>query len=840
MQITMANDVVKCPSQQTQSDPSARLLELSFQTSDVANLLKCTDIAADPTLRFSKEVCAEKIQCSRELIRRSKDGKVDIDNPILQKDISDSYVKLKLKRELVSMESIEAIKRFSEKKYGEKVGEKCKSPFDYDSKNKSCDTGVLDRAFGNMVNNCTENQLDSYCSLKNSDIFSTFDPANANKNMTQFALVKLVDTNIANALVSDTEIKDSIASIINSNESEETKYESLFIKLSEFKKGGKLDPILGLMLEGKNTRIIDFKKTDGFKFLKKMISTKNANIKEAIEKYRQDKASEMLGKNCKEVAHFSQICESATNLFDRKRLDKNKRKNLDIAEDDDDLQEVLNNIFELADLDQEKVQIVMDADKCLYLDKLLNEETVKDDFESIFSKPTNQQYPDFSTSKRKASTGVALSSENYIPSHMIGKESDTYSFVPNSSSNKPKIDLFVGQNSNNANRSIDPSSRNIFTNSSNSGTSNSQVYPNYGNQELATKIPPIDFTSPNGDLKSTTTAEQSTKTPGTNYDFTAKTEAVMPMEGNNTFFPGQQINTFPTRPTINDGSQFLADESLTTNSKIANEKNLSNETESKIEELNKKLAASEENLESMKAEKEAAEDEKEHALKVIEENKMIADLKKEITDLKAKVQTPQIKESSQKVNMATPQSTSNSFAKISTGEVERRVEPQQVVREVVNTNAPVNNNNQFDSNMQNGVRSAMPQNATATSSLKSGLVLTKINGNTTEKIAEGISEKILENDGTPFFIEEGGMIKEIIPVIENGKVVLDDKGKPLFEKVVKGKVGDKKFEAKKEERKPASITSKADLLRDQEKRLQYERAEYLKLKNITKQALDKK
>ena len=82
------------------------------------------------------------------------------------------------------------------------------------------------------------------------------------------------------------------------------------------------------------------------------------------------------------------------------------------------------------------------------------------------------------------------------------------------------------------------------------------------------------------------------------------------------------------------------------------------------------------------------------------------------------------------------------------------------------------------------------------------------------------------------------MVKEIIPIVKDGKVLVDDKGKPLFEKIVKGKVGDKKFAAVDANpnggtRAPSSITTPADLSRDQEDQMKRERARYLKLKQIT-------
>ena len=119
--------------------------------------------------------------------------------------------------------------------------------------------------------------------------------------------------------------------------------------------------------------------------------------------------------------------------------------------------------------------------------------------------------------------------------------------------------------------------------------------------------------------------------------------------------------------------------------------------------------------------------------------------------------------------------------------------------------------------------------------------ITAVDGMSAEKVTQTISSRIIELKGIPFYIEEGGMVKEIIPVLKDGVVQLDENGNPLYEKIVKGKATDKKFAKVKESgRAPAAITSTADLKRDQEDKLKRERAEYIKLKDLTNGVLKKK
>jgi hypothetical protein len=126
--------------------------------------------------------------------------------------------------------------------------------------------------------------------------------------------------------------------------------------------------------------------------------------------------------------------------------------------------------------------------------------------------------------------------------------------------------------------------------------------------------------------------------------------------------------------------------------------------------------------------------------------------------------------------------------------------------------------------------------------LPSGVIVTGVDDMSSDKVIKTISTRILEMNGLPFYIEEGGVVKEIIAVLKDGKIVLDEKGNPVFEKIVKGKIGDKKFALQKvNDRKPASVTvDYADMKRIEEERLKKERAaEYLKLKDLSNKALKK-
>ncbi|MBC7428735.1 MAG: hypothetical protein H7336_09005 [Bacteriovorax sp.] len=270
------------------------------------------------------------------------------------------------------------------------------------------------------------------------------------------------------------------------------------------------------------------------------------------------------------------------------------------------------------------------------------------------------------------------------------------------------------------------------------------------------------------------------------------------------------------------------------------------------EYLMKKLAAAEENLEKLKADNEAAEEDRVKQKKIDEETALIKDLKGQISDLKTQTAKNSAKKAADEsvaaqekaqiasrsnnfagatiIGSRSPEASQVAVATESYDEGRSRASAIQAAnaRSIASSSGPVLN-------------SVTNSDGSKTTTLGSGLVVTTVDGMTAEKAAITISNRIFELNGTPFYIEEGGVVKEIIAVVKDGKVLLDEKGNPIFEKIVKGKVGDKKFAKNKDkDRAPASITDAADLKRDQEEKLKRERAEYLKLKNLTNEALKRK
>lgn len=264
----------------------------------------------------------------------------------------------------------------------------------------------------------------------------------------------------------------------------------------------------------------------------------------------------------------------------------------------------------------------------------------------------------------------------------------------------------------------------------------------------------------------------------------------------------------------------------------------------KLTEAERKLAEAEENLKRLKIETQNAEESRARQKKIDEEEALVFDLKKQISDLKNEVKKTKedlLKKENLKEN---PSEEHQVFAN------------QNIKKEGIRTSDffptdgnknSVGRNSQGISSFENdkpsekvgGVRQTIENPATSSESLRKPVNLESRDGilltSTSSIKNETIANKILEMKGAPFLIEEGNMIKEIITVLKDGKIVFDKDGNPLFEKIVKGKKVAKKVNDSKSERLPGSVTTLPDLRRLEEEA--EKKMRYLDLLNLTKKVL---
>lgn len=263
----------------------------------------------------------------------------------------------------------------------------------------------------------------------------------------------------------------------------------------------------------------------------------------------------------------------------------------------------------------------------------------------------------------------------------------------------------------------------------------------------------------------------------------------------------------------------------------------------KIDTLSKRLEEQQAELDRKKAERDGsapaiddkAKSEREDQIRTLESQ--LGSLKKEIADARAKrkaIEELSTASSEQSPISGRTNATLDQALRTKSSETESKASIPSSVGNSPTADMKTNGVS-TNSSGAGSVPAAGTSSPTIASSLKGqSLVLTKLDGMSAEVLNETINNKIQESNGQPFLIEEGGFVKEIIPVLKDGKVVLDEKGRPVFEKIIKGKVGEVKIKDPKYS-KP-SISSQADLKKTDEVAKERDRLRYEALRKLSSEA----
>ncbi len=782
------------------------LFRLSSDIEKPMGVFSCTSARFRIGARFTTEACQNAISCRNNLENSGVDVKAG--SSAMNDLIALDFIKNAMIMHSDNMERFQVMKKFAQEKFDKKLGQKCMNRFTtkgmsqctgtlmekaFEERQKECDYGL-----GCYKNDDKELGLDSFANYKKKN-----DDQAGNLIRGYFSYRS--ETSVKKRLSDDDKRVEAIAALATNADFKKAKQEqkiALIIEAIGRDSNNRLkDPILGF--EFGNDNPANPSNADKFKEIIKMLESKTAStdFAKSFDNYRKKLAETRLGgeNSCGQTNTMINICNEATLISQGKVISKDAETAEDFSSDNtskigidyDLLKSSLGSKFDELDYNN-----LLDARRCVAFG-------ITDDFGN----------PKWKTTKEDSSSTGTMAQ--------------------------------LRMNQNEARGVVDsgsPSDSDLRDN----GTSTSLV----------------DRTGLSG-LKGPTDEKAGATS-------TASTEDIVSEEISNL---GQYSNGIGQTPAAQIGSNF-ADMYNASNFEAfaAKPKVKVTEDEVKPEEaqstastsasqdrmneyLMKKLAAAEENLEKLKAETAEADEERAKQKKMDEEAALIKDLKGQIADLKTqtaknaerKIASESAAEEARVSSSNNGNSYSSGSASISASRAEAPTAKVQATEKFdaapAPSQAPQSSASRSGSSSGAILSSVSNADGSKTTTLGSGLVVTTVDGMSSEKAQQTISNRILELNGTPFYIEEGGMVKEIIAVVKDGKVLLDEKGNPIFEKIVKGKVGDKKFASKakdKKDRVPASITDAADLKRDQEEKLKRERAEYMKLKNLTNGALKKK
>lgn len=813
--------------------------------------------------RYTPSYCSKMIDCRDTKLSEFK-GRLgqevrDRFNMFTAKD----YAKASYGYDGETMEELEKLRIFAEKKYNKKFSGEgfCKNRFEKIESSESCVADVFEKTYLEFQANCSEMSLGCYktplLGLKSFPAYyndlAAKDELNKGSGVVASYLESVSDLSAKNTLESDDAFLTSLIKIVDTsafrNANPEARLKLLHTALfpSESNKYH-TDPIFSLDFNFRGNRddFDKFKKNPQYENLKKIVTGRNLSkeaFKENFEKYRENRALEILSDkgSCEKAPTLNSLCSDFKKIANNETLGKKTKEEMyDLFwrdRGDDPLKiGALERILGIKFDDPKEYAILMDAQRCEIFNISSSYEVASGSLfspESTFRQNSRTNYGNLERSSASGSAAITERMREIESETRIAPLEETYSKKGLEATRKFHDSIAIAAGSD-----------------------------RYMKLDTAGSIPATSTS----DLATATTST----TINTVGDIAKKTTAVMNQDGSN-FSSGYSANGY--NPNNFNSFDSLAKARLEAEANIAGASNSrsiasntnfngkisenldGSETQSakSIYELSKKLEATEARLERLQAEAKATKDAQEKAeaqRKAEQENALIKELRSQITELKndrAKAatvaSTPKAADRGEDYYNRPNSNVTATPAlapapKASSDPKDWAASPDYDAS--IGKSAVAIASSGGTGRASNGAI-LTATNAEAQRSLATNSVVMQLDGMTTEAASVEISKKIIELNGLPFFVEEGNLVKQIVPIVKNGKVELDEFGNPKFEKIISGKAGLGKFASKKEKasRAPAAvvapISSTGDLKRLEEQKLEEERrrVRYEEMKKMT-------
>ena len=808
------------------NDPFAGLYQPNIfgmigETDNIMNNLECTNIKYEKNIgrRFSENYCSTYSRCVSTISDQ-------IASLGMKQIIADEYANFMLQTQIGQMEAIEKLNLFAHKKYKDQIKTSCGLHFDYDSADKNvsakCDPSLVDNVFSKMQENCDPN-ISSNCvrdlKFKGEDFNTIHSNKKNQSSVVKFYMAK-VSSEVEKLESTQQDALMELVKVISAPENEKQKLKNLSDALTKLNKEKKLDPILGFEVGDFSFEV--FKQSQLYKKLNAIISkhhnkfsaSESASLLDEFDKMRVDLVGIYNTQSCKSIKTFNEICISTKGLKDG----DNK----------------VNDVFTMspdAYFPKEKNSYLTENNSLVNITSAKQKQDFFIMLESLRCKAYN-------FSKKEESGGGGIGIGGFGTGGGINSYNNTFS-----------ITGFMYNNS--------PSTSNGFSGNSSAGFEKYNSL-DYYNSKSSEKERLANLTFPDSPLVSkladATPKVETIPSDNTTVAESASPSVLEPITPNSTTSSIQSTNEFNTL-----SNNFMEEKEPDNTNKISVEKNT--DLNDKVDSLSKKLANSEAQIDKMNKDREVAAQEARfqsqqsaYDSELESLNYQIKNLQKENASLQAqgknalsssKTSIPDSNSGESQNTESQLEKTNSSYTNIDNTNGHDRSEESRNEMAASASGPSSSGSSYYSTGSGESVSGAASKSTQSTgsgsantnSSSRPGLTLTRIDDMSSEKVEETIYALIETNNGKPFTVVEGGFYKEIIPLIVEGKVQIDSKtGKPIFQKITKGKVVDDKNNLiAKASVSNQAIESKADLVRAEEDRLKRERVEYLKLK---KQALE--
>lgn len=748
--------------------------------------------------RYNISRCTDAYLCSMKKLSEISDSKKrDEATSLLRNASAKEFAANMLKSKTQDMENFELLKRFAAKKFNTKPDEKCQSLFQIKSPDQ-CQLGILETGFKEYQAKCKADQVGCYTYHTSKKTVTYGDYEKSFKENGKSPLVsffeKRTDT-LANRFVeNDNQYMERLTNFITSEKfvkASSAEKEELFIEELKSQDQHKFyqfrDPIIAFDFNLNDKGSKSFRDHPQYKKLKEIILTKNLSKEGFIQKFDNYRKN-----RAGEILGKNGSCQKATSLQSICHATTSINKG----------QRLYDNVDSMA-----LAQIMSDKH---YEEEGEEYKTIK----GIIGDSLKDEI-DFD---------MFLDAQRCIAINRVNLSDDKRDDSNDPDYNSPFTDA-----------GTIPATKLSRTNSL-----GMEDLVSFSKNEEAPEYAIVRESDEGNPLDSIAEDSQAQESYFGNNQFDHQNNGF-----NNTF------NSFINNEDDEDEKNKVKPEEKIEEKKeeVVARNDISTANDSKIQDLMKKLSATEEKLEKLKSSTEAAEEARVREKKIQEENALISELKSQINELKTanKTRAAQVNQASAQRNDYNSTQTNYQPSFGGGASISRSQEKQHNISNDIVEPVRAKESNTSGSGSSGGSASrSIASTPTLSSSSSdngstdnsSGLVLTQVEGMSVEKATETIANKILELNGMPFLIKEDGVFKKVVPVIANGKIAFDENGKPKFKKI---DCGETKVKCEEKDRKPAFVAV-ADEKRSEEDKTkrELERAQYRKFLEASQKAMQKK
>ncbi|MBC7537487.1 MAG: hypothetical protein H7281_01600 [Bacteriovorax sp.] len=769
--------------------------------------------------RFTPAMCSAQISCANAMYRSGIS--VNLESINETEKIAEEVIAFDMKEKINEMDSVNRLRKFAEIKYPSlDLSKYCKEGV-FESPSLTEEAGP-DKCKMSIVNNAFR-MAEGKCKVGTVNCFPFAEDIKIepDANLLESVFKERTENRLNESMKNEDLILGALSAIfsdkkLNTNKKVQTAYDYLY------KNQLILDPILSQFINGYSTKMLNV----SFDVVLRNLIASSENdsvleIRQKIENLRFQETQKTLLKKCKTVPTVAQLCKTGKELTSGAEVQASREQIIETTKTRK------NSNWNI--MANEK-KLVQDANRCTTFG---------------LGRPFVLSY--------QRAKGATISFSTFGTDDVTEYESldEIIKIAGSKKTRKQKKQYIMNKNGN-----ITPDAPISFDSKKSEKTNdradsllltyNSGTIPPKNRVEMSSVIAPSTTSSVTpaitDHIATTTTAPEAKSTVNTIQPSSSTT----PFSVLNANEISNSSNALPKVLTSNVQSASYISSTETNNA-----------LNDQITALNKKISTSQDRLSknsSAKVDKfeNDSKNDLENKLADSDNSEKINAMKKEVAELKASRDIEQIATTRKKESeVVSPKNTEDQALATSTSSSVSTA-PNSIDKNNYTGKATASSSSSHSSESSGAgeMRSSAPVasspalSANAHIGSSNTLVLTKTDG------AEVISNKIIQQQsGESFFIEEDGKFMEVVPLMNGSKFVLDTDGKPRFEKIIKCEGTDKVcIEAKLHARSrvaskkaPASnITSIADLKKSQEEQLKYDRVEYLKLLNLTKNYFDKK